>query len=128
MSHELLGRLSPNGGDSDDPLNVSHADWVVGDGHVCEFPETCVSEEAEGVREHNRRSHSFPIGCLQFHALVQLLFMVWGREEKQIVCVRGKSKWYTDVYVWTSCIESLQLSLCTAEMHSCFEKMGCLAL
>lgn len=37
ISHELLGRLSPNGRNCDDPLDVGGSDWVVRNRHIRQF-------------------------------------------------------------------------------------------
>ena len=64
ISHELLGRLPPNGGHGDDPLYVRCSDRVVSYCHVAQLSHACVTEESQCMGKHYCSSHSFAVGCL----------------------------------------------------------------
>ena len=71
LSHELLGRLSPDRWYSDHPADIV-INYPRG-GLVRQLLQTVVLEESQSVRENFQSEHLLPIGCLDLNTFVQVL-------------------------------------------------------
>ena len=71
LSHELFGRLPPNGWHGDHPSNVI-VHYSCG-GLVGELLKTVVSEKTQCMCKHIKSKHPFSICCLNLNSFVQIL-------------------------------------------------------